>query len=155
MMVPSLDGPKNPTIDDVKHAAAEFNKMGQQIAQAGIQLGLHNEGFEVSKVEEKRTYDVLFELLDPQLVKFQFQCSEIKDGFVAADHFNRYPGRFISMHVQDVKLGTKKEVAIGQGGIDWTKTFTAAKTGGIKNYFVEMDLPLMKASVPYLHQLNV
>ena len=24
-----------------------------------------------------------------------------------------------------------------------------------KNYFVEMDLPLMKASVPYLHQLQV
>ncbi len=32
---------------------------------------------------------------------------------------------------------------------------TAAKAGGIKNYFVEMDLPLMKASLPYLHQLQV
>ena len=31
----------------------------------------------------------------------------------------------------------------------------AAKTGGIQNYFVEMDLPLMKASVPYLRQLQV
>jgi hypothetical protein len=32
---------------------------------------------------------------------------------------------------------------------------TAAKTGGIKNYFVEMDLPLMQASVPYLRHLQV
>jgi hypothetical protein len=31
----------------------------------------------------------------------------------------------------------------------------AAKTGGIKNYFVEMNLPLMKASVPYLRSLQV
>ena len=31
----------------------------------------------------------------------------------------------------------------------------AAKTGGIKNYFVEMNLDLMKASVPYLRNLEV
>ncbi len=43
----------------------------------------------------------------------------------------------------------------GQGTLDWKKIFTAAKTGGIKNYFVEMNLELMKASVPYLRNLKV
>ena len=155
MMVPSLDGPKNPTMDDVKRAADEFNKIGQQVSAANMTLGLHNEGFEVSKVDGKRTYDVLFELLDPALVKFQFQCSTISDGFVAADYFRRYPGRFISMHVQDWSPEIRKQVAVGQGSIDWEKTFRAAKIGGIKNYFVEMDLDLMRASVPYLHRLQV
>jgi sugar phosphate isomerase/epimerase len=46
-------------------------------------------------------------------------------------------------------------VAVGQGTLDWKKIFTAAKTGGVKNYFVEMNLDLMKASVPYLRQLDV
>jgi len=46
-------------------------------------------------------------------------------------------------------------VAVGQGALDWKKIFTAAKTGGIKNYFVEMNLDLMKASVPYLRKLDV
>jgi sugar phosphate isomerase/epimerase len=46
-------------------------------------------------------------------------------------------------------------VPVGQGTLDWNKIFTAAKTGGIQNYFVEMDLPLMKASVPYLRHLQV
>lgn len=155
MMVPSLSGPKNPTMDDVKRAADEFNKMAQQTAEAGIPLGLHNEAFEASMVDGKRTYDVLFELLDPKLVKFQFQCSEIEHGFVAADYFKRYPGRFISMHVQDWSPEKKEQVAVGQGSINWKKTFAAAKIGGIKNYFVEMDLPLMKASVPYLRQLKI
>jgi len=155
MMVPSLDGPAHPKMDDVKRAADEFNKMGAQAAQAGIQLGLHNEGFEVSSVAGKRTYDVLFTLLDPKLVKFQFQCSTISDGFIAADYFTKYPGRFISMHVQDWSTKAKSEVTIGQGVIDWKKTFEAAKIGGIKNYFVEMDLPLTKASVPYLRSLSV
>ncbi len=34
MMVPSLDGPRNPTMDDVKRAAEEFNNMGRQISAA-------------------------------------------------------------------------------------------------------------------------
>ncbi|HEY7055325.1 MAG TPA: sugar phosphate isomerase/epimerase [Vicinamibacterales bacterium] len=155
MIVPSLDGPKNPTMDDVKRAADEYNKIGEQTAKAGIQQGLHNETFELSQVDGKRTYDILFELLDPKLVKFQFQCSTISQGYDAAEYFTKYPGRFISMHVQDWSPEQKATVAVGQGTLDWKKIFTAAKTGGIKNYFVEMNLDLMKASVPYLQKLDV
>ena len=94
-------------------------------------------------------------LLDPKLVKFQFQVSTISDGFDAAEYFTKYPGRFISMHVQGWSAPEKKIVAVGSGTLDWKKIFTAAKTGGVKNYFVEMDLPLMQASVPYLRKLKV
>jgi sugar phosphate isomerase/epimerase len=154
MIVPSLDGPRHPTMDDVKRAADEYNKMGERAAQAGIQQGLHNEGFELSTVDGKRTYDVLFELLDPRLVKFQFQVSTISAGFDAAEYFTRYPGRFISMHAQGWSATTRKITAIGQGTLDWKKIFAAAKVGGIQNYFVEMDLPLMQASVSYLRELQ-
>ena len=142
-------------MDDVKRAADEYNKIAEHTAHAGMQQGLHNEGFELSTVDGKRTYDVLFGLLDPKLVKFQFQVSTISQGYDAADYFNKYPGRFISMHVQGWSAKTKKIVAIGQGTLDWKKIFTAAKTGGIKNYFVEMDLELMRESVPYLRSLQV
>jgi len=155
MLVPSLSGPMKPTMDDVKRAADEYNKMGEKAARAGIQQGLHNEDFELSMVDGKRTYDLLFELLDPKLVKFQFQVSTISQGYVAAEYFTRYPGRFISMHVQGWSAETKKTMAVGQDSLDWKKIFTAAKTGGIKNYFLEMNLELMKASVPYLRNLQV
>jgi len=155
MLVASLDGPKNPTMDDVKRAADEYNKMGQRAAQAGIQQGLHNENFELSTVKGKRTYDVLFDLLDPKLVKFQFQVSTISEGYDAAEYFTKYPGRFVSMHVQGWDAATKKIVPVGKGSLDWTKIFSAAKTGGVKNYFVEMKLEMMKASVPYLRSLKV
>src|SRR6266446_8181954 len=89
-----------------------------------------NEGFEVSTVEGKRTYDVLLELLDPKLVKFQFQMSTIRNGFDAAEYFMKYPGRFYSMHLQDWNSETRTAAAVGKGGIDWKKTFNAAKTGG-------------------------
>jgi sugar phosphate isomerase/epimerase len=155
MIVPSLDGPRNPTMDDVKRAADEYNKMGERAAKAGIQQGLHNEDFELTIVDGQRTYDLLFKLLDPKLVNFQFQVSTISQGYDAAEYFTKYPGRFISMHVQGWSAKTRKITAVGQDTLDWKKIFTAAKTGGIKNYFVEMNLEMMKASVPYLRNLQV
>ena len=64
----------------MKKAADEYNKIAAVAAKAGIQQGLHNEGFELSMVDGKRTYDLLFDLLDPKLVKFQFQMSTISRG---------------------------------------------------------------------------
>ena len=155
MIVPSLGGGKKPTLDDVKRAAEEYNRMGEKASNAGIQQGLHNEDFELSTVDGKRTYDILFDLLDPELVKFQFQVSTISAGYDAADYFTRHPGRFFSMHVQGWSAKTRKIVPVGQGTLDWKKIFTAAKTGGVRNYFVEMALPMMKESVPYLRSLQV
>jgi sugar phosphate isomerase/epimerase len=155
MLVPSLDGPPNPTMDDVKRAAQEYNRMGEQSAKAGIQQGLHNERFELSTIDGRRTYDILLELLDPKFVKFQFQISTISRGYDSVEYFTKYPGRFVSMHVQGWSAETKKQVPVGQGTLDWRKIFAAAKTGGIRNYFVEMNLDMMRASVPYLRDLKV
>lgn len=156
MLVPTLGGSEHPSMDDVKRAADEYNKIGEKAAQAGIQQGLHNEQFECSTTTEgKRTYDALFELLDPKLVEFQFQVSTIQQGFDAAEYLAKYPGRFISMHVQGWSATSKKIVPVGQGTLDWKKIFTAAKVGGIRNFFVEMDFDKMRASVPYLRKLQV
>jgi sugar phosphate isomerase/epimerase len=167
------NGGSNPTLDQVKRAADEYNKIAAVAAKADIQQGLHNEGFELSMVDGKRTYDLLFDLLDPKLVKFQFQMSTITAGLVGAEYFVKYPGRFISMHLQDVDMnapvpapspkvakagrrgGRRPQVAVGQGTIDWVKTFTAAKAGGVKNYFVEQSWELTRQSVAYLKTLRV
>jgi len=155
MIVPTLEGPKKPKLDDVKRAAEEYNKMGEKSAAAGIQQGLHNEDFELTEVDGKRTYDLLLDLLEPNLVKFQFQISTVSRGYDASAYFMKYPGRFFSMHVQGWSVQTKKIMPVGQDTLNWEKIFTSAKTGGIKNYFVEMNLEMMKASVPYLRALNV
>jgi sugar phosphate isomerase/epimerase len=163
------NGGNTPTLDQVKKAADEYNQIAAVAAEAGMQQGLHNEGFELSTVEGKLTYDRLFDLLDPKLVKFQFQMSTITAGLVGAEYYVKYPGRFNSMHVQDVDMnapapaasstdrrgGRYPQVAVGQGSINWVKTFTAAKVGGVKNYFVEQNWELTQQSVAYLKTLNV
>ena len=155
MLTATLGAGNHPSMDDVKRAAGEYNKIAEVAAKAGIQQGLHNEGFEVSSVDGKRTYDILFELLDPKLVKFQFQMSTIRDGFDATEYFLKYPGRFISMHLQDWNAETRALVAVGKGSIDWKKVFTAAKTGGVKNYFIEQNWEMTKEGVAFLKTLNV
>jgi sugar phosphate isomerase/epimerase len=155
MVTASLGSGNNLTLDAVKRAADEYNKIAAAAAKAGMQQGLHNEGFETSMVDGKRTYDVLFGLLDPKLVKFQFQMSTISQGFVAAEYFTKYPGRFNSMHLQDWNSETKSAAAVGKGTIDWKKTFTAAKTGGVESYFIEQNMEMTREGVAFLKSLNV
>jgi len=164
----SLDGPVQhgvTTMDAVNKAADEYNKIGETAAAAGIQQFLHDERFEMSKVEGRLTYEVLLELLDPKLVKMQFQMSAMRVVGDPVMYFTKYPGRFISMHLQGVDLKAPAPgaggmrggpgVAVGKDSLDWPKIFTAAKTGGVKNYFLEQNWDLTVQGVAYLKTLNV
>ena len=151
MVVATLGAGNNPAMDAVKKAADEYNAIAAVAAKARIQQTLHNEGFEVSSVDGRRTYDVLIEdLLDPKLVKFQFQMSTIRQGFVADEYFTKYPGRFNSMHVQDVDMnatpppggrgqqgrGVQTSAARGHHRLGESQD---AKDAGVKNYCVEQN----------------
>jgi len=163
----SLDGPVQhgvTTMDAVKKAVEEYNKIGETAAAAGIQQFLHDERFEMSKVDGRLTYEVLLELLDPKLVKMQFQMSAMRVVGDPVMYFTKYPGRFISMHLQGVDLNAPPPgaggmrggpgVAVGKDSLDWPKIFTAAKTGGVKNYFLEQNWDLTVQGVAYLKTLN-
>lgn len=154
------------TMDVVKRAADEYNRIAEAAAKAGLQQFLHDETFEMSKVDGRRTYEVLLELLDPKLVKMQFQMSAMRAVGDPVEYFTKYPGRFLSMHLQGVDMnapepgargagaGRPAGVAVGNDSLDWPKIFAAAKTGGVKNYFVEQDWALTVASVKYLKSLR-
>lgn len=101
-------------------------------------------------------YDELLKTFDPKLVKLQFQVAVISLGYEAATYLTKYPGRYISLHLADWSSADKKNVPVGKGVVDWPKLFAAAKTCGVKNYYVEVnDLESTKASYPYLHALKV
>ena len=135
-------------------AAEELNRIGEKVQKAGMQAGFHNHNFEFKEIDGVLVYDKLMSTLDPKLVKMQFQVSVISLGYEAATYLTKYPGRFISLHLQDWSPAEKKQVAVGQGAVDWKKLFAAAKTGGVKNYFVELNMDQLKASYPYLHELK-
>jgi sugar phosphate isomerase/epimerase len=93
----------------------------------------------------------------------QFQMSAMRAVGDPVMYFTKYPGRFVSMHLQGVYLNAPEPsrgargiagVAVGKDSLDWSKIFAAAKTGGVKNYFVEQNWDLTVQSVAYLKTLN-
>ena len=154
MILASFGLRKDATLDDWKRAAGDLNKSGEEVRKAGLQAGFHNHEGEFQKLGDALIYDELMNALDPKLVKMQFQVSVVSLGYQAADMFAKYPGRFISIHLQDWSPSDKKSVAIGKGVVEWKKLFAAAKKGGVKNYFVELNLDAMKESYPFLHSLK-
>ncbi len=155
MILSTFGLPQRATLDDWRRSADELNRMGEKTRAAGIQLGFHNHDFEFKEIEGKLIYDELLKVFDPKLIKLQFQVAVISLGYEADQYFTRYPGRFISLHLVDWAPAEKKQVAVGQGAIDMKRLFAAARMGGIRNYFLEMPLDLMKPSVPYLKALKV
>ena len=171
----TLSGPMHngvTTMDAVKRAADEYNKIGAEAFKAGLQQFLHDEDFEMATIEGdgRLAYTVLLELLDPQLVKMQFQMFAMSVVGDPVMYFKKYPGRFISLHVQGVNLNVQTSssgeqgpsdrliagiAAVGKDSLDWLKIFEAAKIGGLKNYFLEMNWNLTEQSVAYLKTLSV
>ena len=148
------------TMDAVKKAADEYNEIGAAASKADLQQFLHNEDFELARIEGdgRLTYTVLLELLDPQLVKMQFQMSSMVVVGDPVTYFKKYPGRFISIHLQGVDLNDPTKawrIAVGKDSVNWPNIFEAAKIGGVKNYFVELNWDLTKESVAYLKTLRV
>jgi sugar phosphate isomerase/epimerase len=86
----------------------------------------------------------------------QFQVAAITSGYKAQDYFRKFPGRFISAHLQDyAPADHKKEVTMGTGIVDWKDFFDAATVGGLQYIFVEMesDPSVMKGCADYIKSL--
>jgi sugar phosphate isomerase/epimerase len=94
------------TLDEVKRAADEYNRIAAVAAKNGLKQALHNEGFENSRLPDgRRTYFALMEHFDPKLVFMQFQMSSMRGMDInPIQLFHTYPGRIISLHVQGVNM---------------------------------------------------
>jgi sugar phosphate isomerase/epimerase len=144
--------PKTATLNDYYSDADKLNTAAEKIKSAGMQTGFHNHEMEFAMLAGQLIYDALMSRFDPGLVKMQFQTEVINLGYKASNYFNKYPGCFISSHLSDWTTD-KNEAALGQGIIDWKEFFAAAKIGGVKNFFVEMNFDKFQDSARYIKAL--
>jgi len=150
MVAASFWLPEGASVDDYRKAADELNGIGEKTKAAGIQMVFHNHHMEFEKRGEELIYDALLAQFNPDLVKMQFQVAVVNIGYKAADYFRKYPGRFQSAHLADWSKEKDAQVPIGQGDVDWKGFFEAAKIGGVKNVFVEMDPETFGPSAEFL-----
>jgi len=145
--------PKEATMSDWLKSCDQLNEIGRKTKEAGLQLGFHNHHMEFEKIDGELIYDALLKQFDPELIKMQFQVAVISIGYKASDYFKKYPGRFISAHLADWSTVENKQVPVGKGIVNWGEFFNAAETGGVKNFYVEMDMDKFKESVENIHAM--
>jgi sugar phosphate isomerase/epimerase len=143
------------TLDVYKRHAELFNKSAEICKQSGIQFGYHNHDFEFETLEGQVPYDILLKQTDPKLV--QMELDLYWASFAGKDPvqlFKQNPGRFPMWHVKDMEKSAQRSFAeVGTGSINFQRIFDAAKTAGLKHYFVEQDVtkrpPLEAITISY------
>jgi sugar phosphate isomerase/epimerase len=145
------------TADEIKKKCDQLNHYGETVKKAGMIPGYHNHNGEFDeKIDGRPQYDIMLDHLDGSIIKMQFQVAAITSGYKAQDYFRKCPGRFISAHLQDFSPNDKeKQVTMGTGIVDWKDFFAAAKIGGLKYIFVEMesDPTIMEGCAKYVKSL--
>jgi len=135
--------------DDWKRTADLLNRCGEQLQAVGVRFFYHNHNLEFRPLAGTTPFNILMRHTNPRVV-----CFELDVGWVAAAGLDPIavlranPGRFRLMHVKDIAPGTVANYAfqqvpatVGAGTIDWSHLIPAARSAGIKEFFVEQEPP--------------
>jgi sugar phosphate isomerase/epimerase len=141
IVVPYLEDSFRST-ENYKKIAAALNKAGEIAKAGGSKLAYHNHDFEFAEKDGQKGMDILLKETDPKLVQFELDIYwAVKAGFDPITLFKASPGRYAMWHVKDIDKTEKKFFTeVGNGSIDWKPIFAAAKTSGMKYFFVEQDV---------------
>ncbi len=130
------------TLDEVKEGAEILNKAGELAKKAGLTFCYHNHDKEFLNVEGTIPFDYFASQIKADVMKFELDLAWVsKAGVDPVALFKKHKGRFPLLHVKDFDKGYKNLMPVGEGVIDFKRIFSYAKTGGVKHYFVEHDMP--------------
>jgi len=130
------------TLDNIKSSLEVLAKTGEACKKAGIQFCYHNHDAEFKQVEGQAPYDMMLSQLDKDNVKFELDLAwAVKAGVDPVSLFNHHPGRFPLWHVKDLDASRENILPVGEGTIDFKPIFDAASIAGMKDFFVEHDMP--------------
>jgi sugar phosphate isomerase/epimerase len=152
----------DPTLDDWRWIAGEFNRIGEKVKAAGLSLGIHNHTPEFATIDGTLVYGELLKLTDPRLVAFEMDCGWVwASGHNPVDYLSKTPERFPLLHIKDMVRGTDgkiKMTVLGKGSIDYAPILRAATAA--KYYFVEQEqfdiepIEELKLDAAYMRRLK-
>ena len=154
-------------------AAADFNRWGKAVKDAGMTFAFHNHCYEFKPLDGGVTgWHTLMSQTDPALVKMEFDLYWLTQGGQdPAAMLKRYADRAVLVHMKDrtpgapagYEMGPEAEhfTELGTGSLAWPALLKQARQQGIRYAFLDQDetkkpvFESMKESYGYLKKLNV
>jgi sugar phosphate isomerase/epimerase len=165
------DGPFDRAL--MEKAADVFNRAGAAFRAAGIIFGYHPHGYEFvpGAAAGDTLLDDLIRATKAGDVSYEMDVFWITHG--GGDPvklLNKYAGRWVALHLKDIRKGAPTgfatghalatdNVTVGTGAIDWKAVIGAAEKVGVNYYFIEDETPAplecVPASLAYLKALKL
>jgi sugar phosphate isomerase/epimerase len=147
------------TVQQADAAVKDFNRVGQQLKENGIEFSYHNHGYDFTPYENGTLYDYLIQNTNPDYVSFELDILWVHQfGQDPLVYLQKYPNRFKLMHVKDLKKGIpvgldvktspENDVPLGTGQIAVKAILKQARKSSIKYYYLEDENSNAKAQVP-------
>ena len=145
---------------DVDKAVPVFTKAGRAMRDAGLRFLYHVHGYEFQPGSDGTLFDALARATEPGIVDFQMDVFwVVHGGGSPVELFAKYPNRFPSTHLKDIRKGTKlcdptgnapdeTSVVLGEGMVDLPGILRAANNSGPKFHFIEDEHPESEKQIP-------
>lgn len=151
------DGAKGFNLEDAKGAVDVMNKAGKLLKENGITLQYHAHGYEFLPHGNGTLLDYMLE--NVKHAAFQMDVFWIKQGGMdPTELLQKYPGRFLSLHLKDRQKGTKNStngtadvesnVVLGTGDVGIASVVAEAKKQGIRYFFIEDESSRVITQLP-------
>lgn len=147
------------TLEEANRAIKVFNAAGKVLKENGLSLCYHAHGYEFRPYENGTMFDYLAKNMDPKFANFEMDLYWIKTpGQDPVALLNKYPGRFLLMHLKDRKPGTPNDmngrsdveanVVLGTGDVGIAEAVKAGRATGVKHFFIEDESSRSETQVP-------
>ncbi len=157
VVLPAIPDTERRTLDQYRRMADRFNVIGDRAQRAGIRFAYHNHGYGLVPMDGTVPLTMLLERTDPALVFYQMDLYwTVAGGMEPVTLLKANPGRYVSMHVKDMKEAKRFRgdggdsgqwmelfpymVSAGDGVMDLRGITAQARTSGVQHLFVEQDL---------------
>ncbi len=174
--LPSIPAERRKTTDDYYRMAELFNQVGAEAKKYGVKFAYHNHGYGIKPTEDGVIpLEIIIENTDPSLVFLEMDIFWTTAG--GADPvawLKKYSGRYVMMHVKDMKPITTfsgdggnpaqwielfpKMTTTGDGDLDVEGIIKAGLENGVEYFFVEQDMVAdpevaLKKNIDYIRSL--
>lgn len=144
-------------IENAESAIMVFNSAGEILKKKGVTLAYHIHGYEFSTYKSGTLFDYIAQ--NSENFSFQMDVFWVHHGGVnPLSLLNKYPNKFVMMHLKDMKKGVvgdrsgsqdiEDNVVLGSGQIDIKELVKRGSELGIKYMFIEDESSLVMKQVP-------